>query len=507
MYYTITRKRGISLKKVYLLINSLGLGRGGLTKANLQQANLFSKLGYETSILTFNYDGDYKKIVEDIHSLYNLNKDVKIINMYDYFRNENKVIQKFNTYEDLINDDTIVERNDTKGTMKLYERGLYVKNVAFRNDKTLKIIDYFNNANYRIKTEYYALEGYIGKVSHMDYNLNAPRQMVFYNSIGDCYLRKVVNPENRLATKVDIIRNKEIVKSFKDDQQFKIHFVEEIIKENEESIIISDARNTDEILINVKNKNVKKYIRLHSNHLDANGNIVNMVKPAIENMKHIDSLIVLTEQQKNDIVNEFGYFEKITAIPHGITVTQPIEIDNETKENKAVIISRLVKLKQINHIIEAFNLIKNQIPDLILEIYGTGLELENLKKLVNKYGLESKISFQGYTDNPLEVYRKSLFSMTTSRTEGFSLGILESMSCGTPVISYDFKYGPNEIINNEEDGLIIKQNDINELSKKILHLYNNRDLLSNMSKKAIENTEAKFSVNKIENDWYKLLKQ
>ncbi|NHM77716.1 glycosyltransferase [Staphylococcus sp. 11511212] len=49
-----------------------------------------------------------------------------------------------------------------------------------------------------------------------------------------------------------------------------------------------------------------------------------------------------------------------------------------------MVISRLVKLKQIDHIIKAINLIKNDDPGFILEIYGNGDELENLKSLVKK---------------------------------------------------------------------------------------------------------------------------
>lgn len=491
----------MNLKNIYLLINSLELGRGGLTKANLQQASMFSELGYETFILTFNFNTDYKSIIEDIYDVYGINKKVKIINMYDYFRNELHVDQKLNSYKNLINNTSIVEKDDNKNNVKIYENGLYKKNISYRQDESIKIINHFNNSNYRIKVEFFAPEGYVGKSSYMDYNLNKPRQMVFYNSVGNCYLRKTVNPENGLATKVDLIKNSQIVHSFRNDIQLKSFFVEQLVNNNEDSVIISDARNTDEILVNIKGERIKKHIRLHSNHLNAYGNLDKTVKFAIESFEHIDSLIVLTKQQKKDIVDHFGHFEKVKVIPHGITTTPLLESHNELKKDKVVVISRLVTLKQINHIVKAINLIKDKIPNFTLEIYGTGKELDNLKKLVATYKLEKNILFQGYTNNPLEVYRKSLFSIITSKTEGFSLGILESMSCGTPVISYNFKYGPAELINNNEDGLIVKQNDIEDLAQKILYLYTNPKELENMSRNAKEKTENCFSIKKVKNEW------
>src|SRR5699024_1784543 len=279
---------------------------------------MFSELGYETCILTFNYNYDYKSIIEDIYDVYEVNKKVKIINMYDYFRNEDRIDQKFKSYKNLINDDSIIEKNDSKDIVKIYENGLHKKNISYRSDESIKKIDYFNNSNYRIKVEFYAPEGYIGKLSYMDYTLNRTRQMTFYNSIGNCYLRKTVNPENGLATKVDLIEKGQIVHSFRSDRQLKSYFVEQIVNNNEDSVIISDARNTDNIMIDIKNKNVSKNVILHSNHLSPNGKKDKTVMPYIKNLKNIDSLIVLTRQQKKDIINNYGYSQKVKVIPHGI---------------------------------------------------------------------------------------------------------------------------------------------------------------------------------------------
>ncbi|PTG04397.1 hypothetical protein BU656_11575, partial [Staphylococcus chromogenes] len=288
-----------------------------------------------------------------------------------------------NTYASLIDNNTIVEKLNNNA-IRLYENGLYKKYVTFREDKSIRGIDYFSDSRYRLKSEFYTYEGYVGKVSYMDYNFNKPRQMIFYNSLGNCYMSKWVNPENGRATRINLVQNNEITHSFKNDNQLKTHFIEQIIKNDTNPIIISDARNTDNIMIDVKNKNVSKNVRLHSNHLSSNGEIAKTVMPSLENLKSINSLIVLTSQQKEDIVNNYGYSEKVKVIPHGIQTLPSKEINNIIRKNKAVVISRLVKLKQIDHIIKAINLIKNDDPGFILEIYGNGDELENLKSLVKK---------------------------------------------------------------------------------------------------------------------------
>ena len=252
------------MTKIFLLINSLDLNRGGLTKANLQQANIFNEMGYETYILTFNYNGDYKRVINKLRKIHNISMKVKIINMYDYFRNEKNIVSKEITLDDLINKNSITEKVLNQNAIKLYENGLYKKLVKYRKDKSIKKVDHFDNNLSHLKSEFYTLDGYIGKISYMDYNLESPAQMLFYKSDSNCYLRKNVNPKNGLATKVDLINDKKITRSFDNDKFLKTYFVEEIIKNNKKSIIISDARNTDEILININNSgNIKKYIRLH----------------------------------------------------------------------------------------------------------------------------------------------------------------------------------------------------------------------------------------------------
>ncbi|MCY1029819.1 hypothetical protein OWI80_14915, partial [Mammaliicoccus sciuri] len=59
-------------KEVYFLINSLDVDRGGLTKACIQQANLSADLGYETNILTFNYNGEYSELIKKVEQRYNI---------------------------------------------------------------------------------------------------------------------------------------------------------------------------------------------------------------------------------------------------------------------------------------------------------------------------------------------------------------------------------------------------------------------------------------------------
>lgn len=497
-------------KEVYFLINSLDVNRGGLTKACIQQANLSIDLGYKTNILTFNYNGEYSELIGKVRERYNVRNEVKIHNMYDYFRNESSVNKKELEVAKFTGRTGTLEKVVNKNAYRIYEDGIYRNYITFRDNGSVKGVDYFDNSRYRRKSEVFAPEGYSGKVSYMDLITNKPRQMVFKDSKGISYLSKWVNHETGLANRITLFKDNEIIKVLKNDKELKTYFIEQIILNSENPILVSDARNTDEIMTNVKNAKAKKIIRLHSNHLstpfDHSAEVAPTVKYAIDNLDKIDYLAVLTNQQKEDITRRFNHNEKVVCIPHGIDITAKTNIFGKPKiGNDIVVVSRLVSLKQVNHIVEAIALIVKEKPDLKVKIYGSGDQEENIKELIKKKKLEENIRLMGYTNNIKDVYEKALFSIVTSKTEGFSLSILESMANGTPVISYNFNYGPNEIIENNVDGKIIEKNNVKVLAEAILELSNNHTLVSSMSKNALRNIKNKFSKPHIKNMWHSFL--
>lgn len=63
----------------------------------------------------------------------------------------------------------------------------------------------------------------------------------------------------------------------------------------------------------------------------------------------------------------------------------------------------------------------------------------------------------------------SIFAFT-SRTESFGMVLIEAMSCGLPVISYDCENGPRDIICNHYNGFLIPDNDTEQFTRKLLEL-------------------------------------
>lgn len=108
---------------------------------------------------------------------------------------------------------------------------------------------------------------------------------------------------------------------------------------------------------------------------------------------------------------------------------------------------------------------------------------EYLHSLINKYGLEKDIEFIGNSNQVPKLLAANDLFVLCSRKEGFGIVLLEAMASKLPIISSDIE-GPSEIIRHKQNGLLYKKNNIKELSKIIIHAYNNYEEMLKYAKNA-----------------------
>jgi len=105
-----------------------------------------------------------------------------------------------------------------------------------------------------------------------------------------------------------------------------------------------------------------------------------------------------------------------------------------------VFAGRLESMKNIDSIIEVYNLLPEKIKlKNKLLIVGTGTQEKKLKGLVDRMELNDKVVFYGQLDNEhtIDIISRSLMLLMSSSYEGFPMVIAESLTVGTPVISTD----------------------------------------------------------------------
>lgn len=161
-------------------------------------------------------------------------------------------------------------------------------------------------------------------------------------------------------------------------------------------------------------------------------------------------------------------------------------------------------IKQLDHIISAYS--KSSLPSqaIHLLILGNGKRKSEYESFKDKFPCSDLIHFMGFQQNPFPYFAKALFFITASRFEGFPMVLIESLACGTPVISYDCPTGPSEIVQHEQNGLLVEYQNQTALKEAIDKLYSNKNLLKKCglhAKKSISN----LRVENIQNQWAKLI--
>ncbi len=180
--------------------------------------------------------------------------------------------------------------------------------------------------------------------------------------------------------------------------------------------------------------------------------------------------------------------------------SQPDTVSKFDSRDKVIIaVGRLVAEKNFEDLLKAVYLIKDQISPWKIYIYGKGIHENILSQAIKDDGLSEIVYLKGYTYDLQKIYNNSKILISTSITEAFGKTVLEALTYKIPVISYNCKFGPKEIIADGVNGYLIDF-DVQELADKILKLTSNPGLLNQFSKNTSQDLH-KFEEEKIMNEW------
>lgn len=165
---------------------------------------------------------------------------------------------------------------------------------------------------------------------------------------------------------------------------------------------------------------------------------------------------------------------------------------------------RLAPEKGFDRLIEAFYLVANDFPDWKLLIVGEGPLRADLTRLVASLGLEDRVLLPGRVANPRTLFRHCDLFALTSDSEGFALVLLEAMSAGLPVVSFDCDFGPREIVTPDISGMLVPPGDVAAFARAIRGLVQDEDLRARLARGGLEAID-RFAPGEILNRWERML--
>jgi poly(glycerol-phosphate) alpha-glucosyltransferase len=217
--------------------------------------------------------------------------------------------------------------------------------------------------------------------------------------------------------------------------------------------------------------------------------------------RHISAVVTQSQDGRIRFANN-GITAKI--IPNSISEFKDSRQWNKktlsTDEISVLTIARFEHVKQIHHFVFSAGLILKNHPNVKFQIVGSGPTEGEIRKNIKKLGLGNAIKIYPPSNNISKHYESADIYLITSSSEAFPMTLLEAMSFGLVVVSYDELVGPREVIEHGVNGLLCQQNNFRALSSAVTKILSDSKKMQKLSDGALAHM-AKFRSEKIESDW------
>lgn len=251
------------------------------------------------------------------------------------------------------------------------------------------------------------------------------------------------------------------------------------IKEFQPDIVFSSAMHINQrlLLISPLFRNIKFIVR-NENYL--------FTIPKFKQLtlkytyKAADKIIGQTSEMVEELINiglpKNKLFELQNPIDTKLIDSSIIEENPFSGKNRHKIFvacGRLSPQKGFDLLIEAFSMVKNNIPDAKLYIlgdtgYGEGLVYDQLQNLIRQYNLQDYVNFTGHVSNPYNYIKNADVFVLSSRWEGLPNVLLESKYIGTPMAAFKCIPVIERIIEDGYSGYTAEAENVRSLAKAMI---------------------------------------
>ncbi|MFD7870091.1 glycosyltransferase [Microbacterium sp. NPDC059771] len=248
-------------------------------------------------------------------------------------------------------------------------------------------------------------------------------------------------------------------------------------------VVICESRQLGELIADWDDPRVRIVHTIHTMHVEApytpDATMNTLWTRWFRLADRFDAVVWPTATQRDDVVARFGASANHVVVPNPIA---PVTARADLREDGLVVVlGRLAPGKRIDHAIRAF--LAADVAGTRLEIWGTGPEQERLAALIAQLDAGDRVVLAGYADDPATVLDRASLLLTSTAFEGQPLGVVEALLHGTPVVSYDVRYGIRDVL-GAGGGVLVPAGDEGALATAL------RDLLTDADRLAVLRAEA-----------------
>ena len=206
--------------------------------------------------------------------------------------------------------------------------------------------------------------------------------------------------------------------------------------------------------------------------------------------------IAVSQSTKEELVKGFSIDpDRIAVVPNGVDL-EKYRIGSKDPRPTILWVGRIKKYKNLDHLLKAYKVVKQEILDAQLIIIGIGDQEQKMKELARELELRD-VYFLGKVSEKEKIkwMQRAWIVVSTSMIEGWGMVITEAAACGTPAITYSVP-GLRDSVKNMETGILVEPGNIEKLAKAITWLLADEALRSRLGENAYRYAQ-QFSWDKV----------
>ncbi|XZE21047.1 glycosyltransferase [Pirellulaceae bacterium SH449] len=233
---------------------------------------------------------------------------------------------------------------------------------------------------------------------------------------------------------------------------------------------------------------------------DSTRAMINRINDLVEraSLLSCDHIVTVSKSLRREMLKRGYSRHRITCVPNGVPSQEPIDPFSRINDNhwRLGMVALVRPRKGIEVLLEALAQINPSNQNVSLDVIGpfeTADYEASVNKLVDSLGLRNQVRFLGFTkDVPKAMRSLDAMVLPSLFGEGMPMVVLEALAVGVPVIATKVE-GTPEIIRHGIEGLLAEPADAASLATQIESFVQSRSEWTNMSTRAYERHQDKFS--------------
>ncbi|END3381747.1 glycosyltransferase [Vibrio alginolyticus] len=217
--------------------------------------------------------------------------------------------------------------------------------------------------------------------------------------------------------------------------------------------------------------------------------------------KKMDFFIFQSNGIKLDMISNYGVKDNYSIINNPIVTSNYTGESKKDKDIDILYVGRLVEQKNVKDILHVVSSLAKKGKEYKLSIVGDGPKRNELERYCKLNSLEQQVTFWGHQSNIDEFYHRAKLTVLTSHNEGFPNVLVESLSYGVPIVSYDCPSGPSDIIISGKNGVLVEHLNVIDFEQAVDYSLNH-----SWDENEILDTTRKFDVDFIARQYQNVIK-